>query len=186
MALQASYLSPVNEKIDVWKWITCALSSSEEGALKLLKESGSSTPVTDFVMFYLAGRDAVALHNIEDHFDDLVQWCSEYSDYGTHNQDSQFFWLCVAFIEIGRLDLAEMLITTKRLSSNNYQLACHLGSILTKEIRILPAKQKKHADKIIEFLDDKVQRLKQNLLDEFGSQLLEIRNQEVMALEDSE
>ncbi|MCU7853656.1 MAG: NACHT domain-containing protein [Candidatus Thiodiazotropha sp. (ex Monitilora ramsayi)] len=183
IALQASYLSPVDEKIDVWKWVVCALSSSEDGSLKALSDTGSKTPITDFVMYYLSGRDAVALHNLEDFSEAILKWSENYSELESHSSDAHSFWLTVALIEIGRLDLAFNILKANSISNTNYLLACHLGSFLSKEIRIVSDSQRKYADKIINLLDVKVGHLKQNLLDELGSQLLEVRNQEVKVLE---
>lgn len=185
LSLQACYLSSVNDKIDLWKWVVNALAESEKVVLDEFSKLSNSkdTPITDFILYYLSGRDGVALANLPDQFDTLKEWASTDRQLSRDRpDDSLSFWLVAALIEIGRLDLAQEIIESKTLTTENYLLACHLGSFLAKEVRATEENQIKHAEKITNILDNKIFHLKQKLLDEFGSQLLEVRHDEVHAL----
>lgn len=184
IALQACYLSPVGEKLDVWKWVVKALTESECGILEKLSEEDGVTPISDFVAYYLMGRDAVALHNINDHVEHLLSWTDSPSHKAHNKVDSYAFWLVAALIETGRIDEALKILKTNVVTTDMYQLACYLGGYLVKEVRITQDDQKRHASSICKLVDGQIAHLKQKLYDEFGSQLLEVRDQQVAALED--
>ena len=184
LALQACYLSPVTEKIEIWKWVVQALSLSQEACLKSM-DPKDQFPITRFFHYYLYLRDSVALSHLKPHVKELLTW-AESNDGVPVDEEKQkaLFWLAVGLIESGEITEAEDVV--KRLLSHDglYLTAISLGCHLAYEVRPLNAVEKEKAGQICQKVEKKVAPYRQQLIKEFGSHLLEMRNGEVTTVDD--
>ena len=89
-------------------------------------------------------------------------------------------------IEIGEISLAKELIEKFDPEDLRYLLAVHAGCYLTKQLRQVEEDQKRDADSICRKLENKIEHLRRELVQEFGSALLEIRKDEITAITDGE
>lgn len=182
LAVQACYLSAVTEKLDAWKWVTTTLSLAKDTALKAVDEDGKY-PVTTFVHYYLYGRDSVALSNLRDQSEEIERWIEESSLGNSAEQEAKLFWFIVALIEIGEVHTAKRLVERFKPGDLRYLLAIHLGCFLTEEVRALGTDEKQDAHEVCKNLERKIELLREQLMKEFGSQLLEVRSGEIKAIE---
>ena len=63
LALQACYLSPVAEKLDLWKWVVESIESCQDPCLFDIDPRGER-PQTSFFNYYLFVRDSVSLSHL--------------------------------------------------------------------------------------------------------------------------
>ena len=183
LALQACYLSEVTDKLHVWKDVATLL------ALKgrpWLESSGSvgKYPLTAFAWHYLSGRDAVALSNIIDSLDGLKSWIGDPNEKRDEATEGKLFWLIVGLVECGKLSLALDMIMAYKPTTAIYLMAIHMGCFLADHVRQLPSGQKKAAKEICGRLEKAVHPLRAQLINEFGSQLLEIRKGKIESVDE--
>lgn len=183
LALQACYLSPVGEKIDVWKWVVEALEVSQLPAIQAVDSDGKY-PMSSFFHFYLYARDSVSLSNLRSHIPDIEDWIKAGALSGDSVSENHMYWLIVGLIEAGDISVAEPLIVNFRPVDLRLLTAIHLGCHLANEIRPLPDTEKAAARRICESLLNKVTPHVLEIHKEMGSLLLEMRNGKVATLED--
>lgn len=183
LALQACYLSPVGEKIEVWKWVVDALEISQMPAIQAVDTDGKY-PMSSFFHFYLYARDSVSLSNLRGHISDIEEWIRAGSLTGDFVSDNHTYWLIVGLIEAGDISHAEPLVGKFRPTDLRLLTAIHLGCHLAKEIRPLPELEKAAARRICESLANKVTPYVMQIHQEMGSLLLEMRNGKVATIED--
>jgi hypothetical protein len=183
LALQACYLSEVTEKLDVWKWVASTLASTADGLLESLEDS-QRFPLTNFLYYYLVGRDSVALSNLRDHYRDIEQWAeTDSSLHSEKDSEARRFWLISALVEVRALDAAEKLIKMFKPKDQRHWLAIYLGCRINAEVRLSAGPQKNKAAEICAALEPRVQSLRGLLLKEFGTQLLEMRKGKIAAVD---
>ncbi len=135
MALQACYLSPVEEKISVWKWVVEALELSQLPAIQAVDSDGKY-PMSSFFHFYLYARDSVSLSNLRSHIDDIENWTKAGNLTDTCTSENHMYWLVVGLIEAGDISTAEALVAKFHPTDLRLLTAIHLGCHLAKEIRL--------------------------------------------------
>lgn len=182
LALQACYLSPVGEKINVWKWVVDSLSFRQDGFLKDA-DPNNERPQSNFATYYLNGRDSVALQHLRSNQDSLVDWASGGEIEDSSITDRRKFWLIVGFIESGEIDEAEKLLHGFLPKDPRLLTAIHMGCYLAYEIRHLNTAEKKAAKAICARLEDKVAPYRAQIVKELGSMLLELRDGKVTCVE---
>lgn len=182
LSVQACYLSEVDAKIEAWKWVTTTLTLAKETALKSV-DAENKFPLSSFVHYYIYGRDSVALSNLRENLEKIERWIEDSSFGNTADQESKLFWFIVALIEIGELGVARRLVDRFIPDDLRYLLAIHLGCFLTMEIREVESNEKEGAKDVCKRLEKKIEPLRQQLLKEFGSQLLEVRSGAITAIE---
>ena len=183
LALQACYLSPVGEKIDVWKWVVEALEISQFPAIQAVDTDGRY-PMSSFFHFYLYARDSVSLSNLRSHIPDIEDWVKAAALSGESVSENHMYWLIVGLIEAGDISVAESLVEKFRPADLRLLTAIHLGCHLANEIRPLPDAEKAAARRICELLLRKVIPHVLEIHKELGSLLLEMRNGKIATLED--
>jgi hypothetical protein len=182
LALQACYLSPVVEKLAVWRWVNNTVSGAMEHFIRSIEPEGR-LPTLSFVHYYLYARDATALSNLRGHMSELIEWCSQ--DEGTEpfHPERRTFWLISGLIESGDLETAENLIKKFRPTDLRLLLALNLGAFFTAKIRPVSQRDKRIAMDIVMRLDEPISGLRAELTKEFDSVLLEMRNGRPTAIE---
>jgi len=184
LALQACYLSPVSEKIDVWKSVVTALSTTLESWIKQIDDA-EKYPLSNFTHAYLYARDAVALSHLKPMVKELLEWAeSPHTMDSSQKDESAIFWIIVGLIESGDIEEAEQLLRTFSPSDTRLLMVIHLGCHLAHEIRPLPDSTRKRAKYICTLLNEKVAPYIQQITKEFGSALLEIREGKMSIADD--
>lgn len=183
LALQACYLSPVSEKLEIWKWVVDALGIAQKRCLDIF-DPDAKYPQTSMMHYYLYSRDAVALSHLKANMPALIAWSKEPATWDEDLIDLKQFWLIVGLIECGEIDEAAKLIKEFHPKDSKLLMAIHLGCYLAHEIRPLSKKEKEHAKSVCARLDSKIGPYKEQLLKEIGSTLLEMRNGKIKAIDD--
>lgn len=185
LALQACYLSEVAEKLEIWKSVATALSVGSD-ALSEVTEKDSKYPMTEFVGYYLYGRDSVALSNIVNYSDEIRSWANEVTTGRKSLSEARLFWLVVGLIECGEVRMAEDVLAKTKIKTGIYLLAIHIGCFMAHKVRQLQKDEKKSARRICESLEKQIQPMRVQLNKEFGSQLLEVRKGRVEVVDEED
>ena len=183
LALQACYLSPVEEKLEVWKWVVDALEISQMPAIQAVDTDGRY-PMSSFFHFYLYARDSVSLSHLRINIADLERWANGNTLTDERSPEHHMYWLIVGLVEAGDVSVAEALVKKFHPADLRLLAAVHLGCHLAKEIRPLPEEEKEAAGRICTSLAHKVAPHVAQIHKEMGSLLLEMRNGKVAALEE--
>lgn len=94
------------------------------------------------------------------------------------------FWLIVGLIESGSLVKADQFLRNFHPSDNKLFLAIHLGCYLITHLRITTKEQKEIASRISDKLAGRIIRLREQLVSELKTELLEMRQGKICAIED--
>jgi len=89
----------------------------------------------------------------------------------------------VGLIERGDLESAKRMINSFNPKDIRLLLALHLGYFFVEKLRISTRDQRDTARRICNKISPKISRLRSQLLDEFTSELLEIRRDKVKAID---
>lgn len=183
LALQACYLSPVVQKLDVWKWVVSTLISRRDAYIEAIGHN-EDRKLLDFVNYYLYTRDSIALSNLQGALGDLIPWCTV-AGHGLEDAeaDVRMFWLAVGLIEAGDMAAARDALKNFRPDDPRLLLAIHLGCFLTARIRPVAKNDRDIAQAMVETMDPHVARLRKELIREFDSVLLEMRDGKAMAID---
>lgn len=171
LAIQACYLSEVKEKIQLWKWVVVSLN-------KFIPEVSVETtlnekfPLLNNIFNYLMSKDSVSLSNLKDNWEELINDdCWEYEI----SKEDKLYWLVIALIESGNIQIAELLLKKTVLSDNTKYLSIQMGCMLAHKVRPLSRDEKEAAERICNELDGKVSVYTREIQREQGSLLLEIK-----------
>lgn len=184
LALQACYLSEVNDKIEMWKSVVSSLATLNAAVLKVTSDE-QRYPLAMFIGYYLCTRDSVALANIRDQSDNVAKWAKalQHALETKNEQEARLFWFIVALIELGSVEQARELARHYSPSESLYLLALYLGSRLTQEVRSSTPQQRRDAERMSKALEGKITPLLGKLHVEFKSQLLEYRKGKIETVE---
>lgn len=183
LALQACYLSPVAEKLEVWRWVVDALGANHR-LVAAQEDPDGKYPLAHFFSVYLYARDSVASYHLKQNLSTLIAWAKEKPDLDpTTRVDERLFWLLVGLIESGEVGEAERLIKVASPKDAEYLMAISLGCHLALEIRPIGSQQKSYAKNICERLSPKVEPYRKQLMHEYGTILLEYRDGKVHSAE---
>ena len=183
LALQTCYLSDLDDKIDVWKWVVETLSYST--GLVLAEKDLEQYPIFHFLSHYILSRDAVALSGIDGVDSNAMQWIAP--DLCVRPEDEiKRFWALVGLCEIGRVDLVLDEIKNSPLESDHLNLALVMGCYLVEVVRSVPEDQKIAAKEVRLKLKGRVSVLSLQFAKEYRGQLLEYRKGAIVALDQHE
>jgi len=139
-------------------------------------------PLSGFISYYLYGRDSLALSNIIEHNDLLESWVFDADD--DKERESRWFWLVSSYIELGELELAKALLDKLEAVDKRHLLAIHMGCFLTAKVRSTSKDNKSIAMSVCKQLNDVIQSHRLQLIQEFSSQILEVRNGKIEAIKE--
>jgi uncharacterized protein YuzE len=181
LALQASYLVEVREKTEIIRWVIEGLSASKDAFLAL-GTGEHSLPVTKLVLYYIFGRDSVACNVLEDQHAELIK---DFEGQGltTDELELRTFWVITGLLESGSVEAAERLVRKFRPDDARLALAIQLGCLLLQHLRVASPDEKRIAKRIGESLAHRTLSLRTQLMAEFHSELLEMRQGGVKAIE---
>jgi len=160
-----------------------ALSLSRGGFIQSSRQDGRH-PILDFIHYYLYCRDAAALSNLKANIDEILIWAGE-AEKGLDpaSTEGRIFWLITGLIESGEIESAKSLVRNFRSEDKYLFLAIHLGAYITAKIRPASREEKKAANAIVDFLNDQVAPVGAELVKEFDSMLLEMRDGRPQAID---
>ncbi|MBN2286573.1 MAG: NACHT domain-containing protein [Tissierellales bacterium] len=181
LALQACYLIKTSNRIKIFKWVIRGLCSVKSF---LLTDSNTETikyPLMRFLSYYLFGRDAVACEVLSENSDNILQdMLSEQGLFG--DGDLIKFWIIVGLLECGCLSSAEQMIKSFRPKDLRLLLAIHLGCFLIENLKVTSTDDKKIASKITNNLTQRIIPLRNQIVEEMKSELLEVQRGEIRSL----
>ena len=130
---------------------------------------------------YIFGRDAVASSVLAERYSDIERALDE-EGLNQDERDLRQFWTIVGLVESDRLDKADKLVNSFRPADPRLLLAIQLGCFLIQHLRVTTREERRIATSIGESLWSRVQPLKDALLSEFKSEILEVQQGEIKAL----
>lgn len=190
LANQACYLSTVDEKLDVWRWVVHALCRARDATLATIDPYGR-IPLTNYMGYYLYARDSVALSHLRSNVKELQEWCqitgakaADREAAGKAAVEEPMFWLITGLVESGDIDAAGEVLLKYNSSDPRLLVAIHLGCYLAAHVRPIEPSQKGVAIEICKRFERKIAPYRKQLLSEWGSELIELRNGDIAAADD--
>ena len=127
-------------------------------------------------------RDSVANNILRDYLSDVIEICRD-DNPDKLPEEIRKFWIIIGLIEIGELDSAESLIQKFYPSDPRLLLGIHLGCFLVQHTRVTNRHDKKIAEKICARISNSISSLRHQIVEEFKSELLEVRKDKIHAIE---
>lgn len=180
LAIQACYLVDVSERIDVLKWVVQVLAKSKKPFVDAVVENGVP-PLIAFVWYYLFGRDSVACSVPRAKRPELSTSIDANST-DPDDADTKRFWLIVGALESNDLQEAEKLSRDFNPADDRLALGVHLGAFMIQNLRATSPADRKLAEKIGKQFQDRLRGLRQRLVDEYKTELIEMHNGRVRAI----
>jgi hypothetical protein len=163
-------------------WVIRGLSAVKEELVADRSDKDQKFPLTSFVLYYLFGRDSVAC--------DVIEHCTEkilnkIKDEPSDDMQKEMmtFWVIIGLIECGNMQEAEKLLHDFKPKDERLLLALHLGCFYVENLRISSKDQKGIARRISDKIAPRISSLRLKLVDEFKTELLEIQQGKVSAIE---
>lgn len=183
LALQACYLSKIEDRIEVWKWVN---GMAAKATVKWFADDWSSQkyPVTSAISEYLEAREALPLNGLSNPEFTLKEWCA--STETDADRELRLFWLAVGLAELNEFDELKKLIDSNLITRPLLLTAIHFGCFFAEKIKVMSDSQAQAARKICSDLDSKVAVMRHQVTREFRGQLLEYRKGGVVALDEQE
>jgi hypothetical protein len=181
LALQACYLLKTREKQEVLSWVIETLAESKAGFLKETDPHGKF-PLSRFTMYYLTGRDAVACDTLALESESILSALKK-EGLTQDEQDLRQFWIIVGLLECGELTKAEGMIAQFHPRDMRLMVAIHLGCILIAHLKITTKQEKKIAQQILSSIGHQIAFLREEIIAEWKTELLELRKGHLKAIE---
>lgn len=181
LGLQACYLMNTDDKNNILPWVITTVSDAKDPFLSLIDNTGKY-PLSRFLGYYLVGREAIACNILKDAVADIEK---RILVEGLNRGDNEIrkFWLLAGLIECGDLSWVAKQVKNFYPEDPRLLLAIHLGCFLLQNHRIAEAEERKLAGEVSRELANRVAHLRNILLSEFKSELIELQNGQIKALE---
>ena len=172
LATQACYLMKSPEKWEAIEWVIDTLAISKDPVIEETKKQFPNMEVLPILNYYLYGRDSVAAKATREVFQKFI---SEKGDVSKIHE-LRAFWCLAGMIEARQLN--EVLLHIKKFNPTdvNLLLALYLGAMYVQHIHVVSKEQKMQANEIIRVLEPKIAFLKQTVVKELRSMLLEVQH----------
>jgi hypothetical protein len=181
LGLQACYLVEIKDKIDIYRWVVDGLSNARDEFL-IAGESQGQLPLNRFLLYYLVGRDSVALSVLESRVQEILNiWNG--SNLSQDDRDLRAFWTINGLIECGAMSDVERLVKKFNPADLRLLLGIHLGCYLTQNVRVSTKQQSDSAKRICDALSARIGHLRTQLLNEMKTELLEVRKGAIKTIE---
>ncbi len=181
LALQASYLAQVTAKVPIAQWIIESLAGVFRDFEKACVQ-GSPFPLMSYLNYYLYARDSVAINILGDKKEEVIERMAATPISDEHELDLRQFWLIVGMIELGALAEARDMLRRFSPADSRLYLGVHLGCFLTLHLRVTTKEERDIAKKMCDMVAGHLIDLRGQLLNEFKSELLEVRKDKIRAL----
>ena len=180
LALQACYLTEVEERISIFHWVIESISNAKEPLEKLIVQKEGKS-LTAFLDYYLFSRDSVALNLLSDNLNEIEKTLLK-ATMSKDDNDTRKFWLITGLIENGDMVKAEELLRDFHPNDPKLLLGVHMGCSLVENLRITSKLNKQKSERICQSLNEKIRPLRLQLLEEFKSELLEVQQDQIQAI----
>jgi hypothetical protein len=180
LAIQASYLLVITEKIPIVEWVIVKMAKIFHDFEKEVV-SKSNFPLHDFLKYYLFARDAVAFSLLKENHEKILGEIMTEND-SKVLADMKQFWFIIGLIESGYLREAEDYLKDFNPTDRRLFLGIHLGSFLVQHLRLTTKEERDAAKCICDSISGHLIALKKQLIDEFKTELFEVQKEEIKAL----
>jgi hypothetical protein len=182
LAVQACYLSRVQDKNASMDWVISGLARAKESFLAMIDKGIPNRPVMAFVNYYLFARDSVACKSLSDHSADVARQDLQAKNL-TPIRECEIFWRIVSLIESGQFNVAKELVKKFHPSDGRYLLALHLGCFLISNLNTYSNEDRKTAEQVASIIAPHIPHLRMQVLKEFTSMLLEVRKGKISVVQ---
>lgn len=172
LSVQACYLVPVEQRKEVLAWIIGTLAESRDGMVEALVGAGHGS-LFSMVHYYMLSRDSVAAQIMGRHHREIAEAVAR--ETGTECGEVGEFWVIAGLIEAGFLDEARQRIEAFETEDATLLYMLYLGCLLIRELRATSRLDKEGADRVVRMLSPYVEGLREKMLKEVTSELLELR-----------
>lgn len=183
LACQACYLLKASDKQKTMKWVVEQLALIRSETVSRFQDDRKDVEILPLVHYFLYGRDAVASKTIgriaKKECDQILS-----QDNIEEFEESTVYWYISGLIESRQLELAYELVKKFKPSDDKLLYGIYMGAFYVQHIHIADSSDKKIAEKICRLLGPTVDYLRQIVIKELKTVLLETRNGEVTAIED--
>lgn len=180
LSLQACYLMEIAKKLPLFQWVLGTLSIVEPDSLTDNVSVKQKFPLMLFIHYYLFGRDSVASEILKDNSSGIIDNLIKDSKVA---EEKIKFWVIVGLIESGDLQDAESYLKAFRPKDKRLFLALHLGCFLIEHLKIFSKAEQRIASRICGNFANEIKDLRKQILDEFSTELLEVRKDNIAAIE---
>lgn len=184
LAMQASYLSLVKDRLDIWMTMTRAL--SEHIHYEITNPNGNRQfPIMEITFAYIKLRDAVPFSGLSD---PLVrrQILDTIRESGTGNasnvDEAMRFWFVVALLETGLGKEAAEALESWTFTESKYYFWICMGAFFIERIVPVGQEQKEFAKGIRQKYMERVASMKREFIREHRTLLLERRGDRIVSL----
>jgi len=181
LALQACYLIKTTEKQKVLCWVIETLADSKTDFLKDTDPEGKF-PFSRFALYYITGRDAVACDALAPGLQS-IRTTLHRDGLSRDDKDLREFWIIIGLLECGELAKAQQAVASFSPRDLRLTLAIHLGCFLITHLKIASHEDKKMAHTILRSIGREIGSLREQLIGEWKSELLEMRGGQVKAID---
>jgi len=181
LSLQAAYLVETKHKLEILWAVMDGLSTSKDSFMASVMKGVNEYPINRFLSYYLFGRDAVACSFLGDNCDKIKERIRKIAN--TNDAEVRTFWLIVGLIEAGHLKEAKKQLDTFTPKDSRILFSIYMGAVLLQQVRIATPEEKEVAAIITKDLSHVVALLRDQLLKELKSVLIEVRQGNVHLLE---
>lgn len=180
LALQACYLTEVKDKLAALLWVFDALVEAKDTLLKYV--DGDRSSLRGFLVYYLFGKESVASDILRDNVEEAKKTWEGWT-LSDQERDERIFWLIVGLLEIGAVKEAETLLSSFHPLNPKLLLGIHISCTYVSKLRVSTKEEKFISERMCKSISSKVAGLRMQLVDEFRSDLLEVRKGEIKAIE---
>lgn len=181
LALQACYLVKTRYRLRLFESILRGTARATSELVPTVSRDTSPSPILDFVKHYIVARDGVSIDAIRKDLEFIVETVSK--EHPEEYRDNAMFWILVGLIECGHVSFALAYLKDFRPKDDRLLLALHLGCFLFDRIRIGPKNEKEAARSATRILAPRIQHLREMLLTEVRTELLEARRGKLTELD---
>lgn len=182
LALQACYLTKTADKLDILKWTVHALASTRADFTAHLEKTKNRTPILSFIEYYVFARDSVGAKVIKQ-VTEIVEAEDEAEGTPAELHDARMFWCIAGLLESGQLDEAKELIHKYKPSDPYFMLALDITCFHVWKLQECTKEKKKLAENMHADLTKRIGWLRDELLQEMRTYLLELRSGELKSLD---
>jgi len=180
LALQTLYLSPIRERIEVWKWV---VGNTARSTASIAANSETPYPLIEFITYYLTARDAVALTGIERPELGAIEWAMQ-REGGREDADLRLFWAATGLVELGQIAEVKGMLESHPIKDEKLNAALYIGCQMVATVRAVDEGVRAAALEVCKQLEPGTAASRLALIGEFRGRLLELRKGEIVALDE--
>lgn len=174
-SIQACYLASIEQRIEHIANVVACLSETASAVVEELgtRHGSPRYSITPFLWYYLEAREAVGAPWFAQGLRSLEEAAAALPR--ALERDIAEFWICAGLIEGGAAEDALVRVTRYNPDDSRLALALHLGASIAAGGRVAGQEEKRAAQNICRALEPRIRPLLLQVLTEYRSQLLELR-----------